>query len=156
MRWFISLAGTFVFWMGLISGFQAMDANIEALQHKVALIHKILKNHVPNPMDKSDDELHEEITANIAELWAKYDAALQIHVDHLLRQFLPYVLEVANTDLQVDCIRSLLRVVRGLKTLDTWAFQRKCACSSIRYGLVIFKASCRDRCKSCFMNIIIY
>ncbi|XP_022645549.1 O-acyltransferase like protein-like isoform X4 [Varroa destructor] len=123
MRWFISLAGTFVLWMGLISGFQAMDANIEALQHKVALIHKILKNHVPNPMDKSDDELHEEITANIAELWAKYDAALQIHVDHLLRQFLPYVLEVANTDLQVDCIRSLLRVVRGLKTLDTWAFQ---------------------------------
>ncbi|XP_022711819.1 O-acyltransferase like protein-like isoform X4 [Varroa jacobsoni] len=123
MRWFISLAGTFVLWMGLISGLQAMDANIEALQHKVALIHKILKNHVPNPMDKSDDELHEEITANIAELWAKYDAALQIHVDHLLRQFLPYVLEVANTDLQVDCIRSLLRVVRGLKTLDTWAFQ---------------------------------
>lgn len=112
-------------WGAVCSGCEATAEDIEALQQKVAVIHNILKNHAPNLMDKSSDELHEEITANIAELWAKYDAALQVQVDHLLRQFLPYMLEVANTDLQTDCIRSLLRVVRGLRNLDSWAFQRE-------------------------------
>lgn len=120
------LTGVLVVWGFICSGCcSATDEDIEALQQKVAVIHNILKNHAPNPMDKSSDELHEEITANIAELWAKYDAALQVQVDHLLRQFLPYMLEVANTDLQTDCIRSLLRVVRGLRNLDSWAFQRE-------------------------------
>ncbi|XP_028967097.1 nose resistant to fluoxetine protein 6-like [Galendromus occidentalis] len=120
MRW--SVATLFCLFVYHVQGILA-DAEIEALQHKVALISKILKNHVPNPMDKSDDELHEEISANIVELWNKYDAALQGQVDHLLRQFLPYMLEVANTNLELKCVRSLLRVIRGLRKLDTWAFQ---------------------------------
>lgn len=71
----------------------------------------------------SSREFHEELEANVVELWQMYDEGLRGQVDNLLRQALPYLLEIGDVGIDIRCAQALLKIVFGLRKLDKWAFQ---------------------------------
>ncbi|KAH7977460.1 hypothetical protein HPB49_001726 [Dermacentor silvarum] len=66
---------------------------------------------------------HDE--ASVLELWQTYDKGLRGQVDNLLRQALPYLLEIGDVGIDIRCAQSLLKIVFGLRKLEKWAFKRK-------------------------------
>lgn len=69
------------------------------------------------PGNLSQDE------ASVLELWQTYDKGLRGQVDNLLRQALPYLLEIGDVGIDIRCAQSLLKIVFGLRKLEKWAFQ---------------------------------
>ncbi|KAH9359840.1 hypothetical protein HPB48_002439 [Haemaphysalis longicornis] len=72
-----------------------------------------------SPGNLSQDE------ASVLELWQTYDKGLRGQVDNLLRQALPYLLEIGDVGIDIRCAQSLLKIVFGLRKLEKWAFQRE-------------------------------
>ncbi|XP_077562216.1 nose resistant to fluoxetine protein 6-like isoform X2 [Haemaphysalis longicornis] len=70
-----------------------------------------------SPGNLSQDE------ASVLELWQTYDKGLRGQVDNLLRQALPYLLEIGDVGIDIRCAQSLLKIVFGLRKLEKWAFQ---------------------------------
>ncbi|KAK8771687.1 hypothetical protein V5799_025069 [Amblyomma americanum] len=66
---------------------------------------------------------HDE--ASVLELWQTYDKGLRGQVDNLLRQALPYLLEIGDVGIDIRCAQSLLKIVFGLRKLEKWSFKRK-------------------------------
>ncbi|XP_075736091.1 nose resistant to fluoxetine protein 6 isoform X3 [Rhipicephalus microplus] len=66
---------------------------------------------------------HDE--ASVLELWQTYDKGLRGQVDNLLRQALPYLLEIGDVGIDIRCAQSLLKIVFGLRKLEKWAFKQK-------------------------------
>ncbi|XP_054919893.2 O-acyltransferase like protein-like isoform X1 [Dermacentor andersoni] len=64
---------------------------------------------------------HDE--ASVLELWQTYDKGLRGQVDNLLRQALPYLLEIGDVGIDIRCAQSLLKIVFGLRKLEKWAFK---------------------------------
>ncbi|EEC09130.1 hypothetical protein IscW_ISCW006887 [Ixodes scapularis] len=68
---------------------------------------------------------NDELEASVIELWQMYDEGLRGQVDNLLRQALPYLLEIGDVGIDIRCAESLLKIVFGLRKLEKWAFQRE-------------------------------
>ncbi|XP_064457404.1 nose resistant to fluoxetine protein 6-like [Ornithodoros turicata] len=77
------------------------------------------QRHTDNSSRESQDQLEE----NVVELWQMYDEGLRGQVDNLLRQALPYLLEIGDVGINIRCAQALLKIVFGLRKLDKWAFQ---------------------------------
>lgn len=102
------------------------------LEDTSAAENRSFAHHFSGGGDNASREFHDELEASVIELWQAYDEGLRGQVDNLLRQALPYLLEIGDVGIDIGCAQSLLKIVFGLRKLEKWAFQRESIAFSYR------------------------